>query len=163
MRPATRLPRLALLLLAGCAGGPRREPVAVIEIAPAKPEPAAAASAEKPPPAPPPASPPLVGHWIGVGVQASGATWAMDVELTSLGPGLCGHARYPSIPCTADWICGARSDGRSLQATERVTDGQNRCIDGGTMNLKLTPQGELSWRWAGSGETARAELARMSR
>ena len=86
----------------------------------------------------------------------------MVVEVTALGPGVCGRARYPSIPCASEWICAGRSDGRSLEAREMVTEGLDGCIDRGEMSMKVTPEGKLAWRWAGSGETAHAVLSRVT-
>jgi hypothetical protein len=107
--------------------------------------------------------PEVLGRWEGVGVQDSGSSWKMMVEIVGLGPGVCGHVRYPSLPCAADWICSARSDGQSLRAHEHITVGRSACIDGGQMTMALTPEGTLSWSWTGSGETAHAVLSRGQR
>ncbi len=149
--PTTRAAVVALSLSAGCAKQPPA--VVVVEIPAALPAP----SAEPAPPGPPP---PVLGHWEGRGVQESGASWDILVDLVALGPGLCGHARYPTEPCAADWICTARSDGRALRAREHLTAGREACIDGGEMTMEVTPAGTLAWHWVGSGEEAHAELSR---
>jgi len=143
-----------LVLGGGCA--PLPAAVVVIDIpaqAPTAPEAAPAAPAAQP-------APTLLGHWEGEGVQESGPTWTMVVDVVALGPGVCGRARYPKEPCTADWICSKRSDGRTLQAREHLTSGQEACVDDGEMTMEVTPAGTLAWRWTGSGEAAHAELTR---
>ena len=102
----------------------------------------------------------MLGHWVGVGRQASGESWEMIVDLVALDPGVCGQVRYPSIPCAAEWICSEGSGRRALRAREHVTEGQDACIDGGEMTMALTKDGHLAWTWTGSGETARAMLSR---
>jgi hypothetical protein len=142
-----------LLLAAGCApatGGPG---VAVVDIPPALPVVEAAAPELREPAS-------ILGHWQGVGKQESGASWKMLVDVVALGPGLCGRARYPSIPCAADWICTEPSDGRTLRAREHITTGRDACIEGGEMTMQLTPEGALEWSWTGSGEVARSLLTR---
>lgn len=84
----------------------------------------------------------------------------MVVNLVAVGPGLCGHAHYPTVPCAGDWICSGRWDGRVLHAREHLTAGRDECIEGGGMTMELTPEGKLSWRWTGSGEAAHALLSR---
>lgn len=100
----------------------------------------------------------MIGRWTGVGTQGDGQTWEMHVEITSTQPGPCGTVEYPSIPCSADWICLSGSSGRTVRAREDLTDGVGRCIDHGTMTMTLTPEGTLDWRWTGSGERASAKL-----
>ncbi|HEX7604563.1 MAG TPA: hypothetical protein VF316_23255 [Polyangiaceae bacterium] len=115
-------------------------------------EPAPAASALEPAT--------TLGRWVGVGRQVSGDSWEMVVDLVALGPGICGHVRYPTIPCAADWICSEGSGRRALRAREHVIEGQDACIDGGEMTMTLTRDGHLTWTWTGSGETAHAVLSR---
>ena len=153
--PAMRLfpaPAVALALaLTGCAAA-AQPGVAVIEIGPALPSSAA--------PEPPRAPTPILGHWRGVGRQSSGATWPMEVEITSLRPGRCARVRYPSIPCAAEWICTTRSDGTTLRAREHVTENRRACIDAGMLTMTVAGDHRAEWAWEGSGERAHARLTR---
>jgi hypothetical protein len=149
----------ASIFIAACAGSaPDTQPLVVVLVpAPlpqqvAAPEPIAAPEAEG-----------LLGHWEGVGRQDSGSTWAMEVDLHTVRPGVCGKVRYPTIPCAAEWICAGQSDGRTLHARERLTEHPERCIDAGEMTMELTPDGALEWTWSGGGESAHARLARGKR
>jgi hypothetical protein len=144
----------ALLLAAGCAPPTAGPPVVWIPLAPqAPPEPVAVPSER----------PEILGHWEGVGVQDSDTSWKMVVDIFGVGPGFCGRARYPSIPCAGAWICSGHSDGRALRARQRITEGHDACIDAGEMTMSLTPEGTLSWSWTGSGENAHAVLSRHQR
>jgi hypothetical protein len=107
----------------------------------------------------------FVGRWEGTGTQSDGDSWPMLVEITALGPGVCATVDYPSIPCRGQWLCTGARPG-VLEARERLLpDSVTRCVDGGTMKLRLGTDGALDWTWAshfrGSGVTASATLRRV--
>lgn len=159
---------LAVMVAVGTAlaGCPSRETLVAAPIAEITVPSASAASAASGAPrvvdggAPRASAEGIVGRWTGVGTQGDGQTWEMHVEITSTQPGRCGTVEYPSIPCSADWICLSGSSGRTVRAREDLTDGVGRCIDHGTMTMTLAPDGTLDWRWTGSGERASAKLTR---
>jgi hypothetical protein len=106
--------------------------------------------------------PAWVGRWEGIGRQDAQTTWPMVVELRATTPGVCATVSYPSIPCRAEWICSESApDARVREATEHLLDdGSSRCIDDGTMVMRLEADGSLQWLWRGSGEIASATLRR---
>ena len=103
-----------------------------------------------------PESNPFVGRWNGLGMQNDGQSWEMQVEITG-DRGKCAKVRYPSVPCAAEWIC-TDVNGGILTATERLTEGQNRCIDGGKLTLTLTGDYGAEWSWAKDASWAHATL-----
>jgi len=145
----------SIVLACGCA--PATGAAVVVVIAAPAPEPAASAAPAET------AAPVLLGRWVGVGRQDSGESWEMVVDLVGLDPGVCGHVRYPTIPCAADWICAEGVAHGALRAREHLTEGREACIDGGEMTMALTRDGHLAWTWTGSGETAHALLSRTRR
>ncbi|MFO0571346.1 MAG: hypothetical protein U0263_37300 [Polyangiaceae bacterium] len=145
---------IALLLLPSCASSRTRpEPPLIVATPPpaGEPEPALPLS-----PAP---ENPWAGDWEGTGVQNDGQVWPMRVGLTGATAGVCGQVSYPSIPCAGDWICkGVAADG-ALEIVEHLTDGKERCIDEGTMRVRVGEDG-LEWSWQGAGASATALLTR---
>lgn len=109
---------------------------------------------------PPPPNPFPLGRWAGTGVQGDGQSWPLEVDLWTTRSGACASVRYPSIPCAATWICVAQSSDGVLEAREELTEGHDRCIDGGTMTMRPVDD-HLEWQWQGSGQTARADLTRV--
>lgn len=105
----------------------------------------------------------LVGRWVGVGTQGDGQSWEMIVDIQSTAVGRCATVEYPSIPCSAEWICLAGTTATHLRAREDLTDGVGRCIDHGMMTMSVASDGTLDWRWNGSGDKATARLTRQSR
>ncbi len=102
----------------------------------------------------------LLGRWVGVGQQDDGQSWDLSVEITSTANGVCAHADYPTVPCRAEWICEGERDGY-VRAHERLLDDSAlRCIDNGTMMLRLGADGQLDWKWTGQGQSAQAKLRR---
>ena len=148
-------PLLALLLLAGCAPA-RGGAVAEIEIAAAPP-----ATAEPTAAPDQPQSAPVLGRWAGMGEQTSGSRWSIHVELHSLGPGPCGRVRYHDGGCVGEWICKGKSDGKRLEARERITRGP--CILTGDMTMSVEKDGTLDWHWENGDEKAWGRLSRSAR
>ncbi len=109
----------------------------------------------------PPAPVTLVGRWTGTGTQDDGQSWPIVVDVLSSAAGRCATARYPSIPCTADWFCTG-TDGDVVVAKEKVRTGAGKCIDNGEMRMQLV-DGSLEWSWRGEGQTANAVLRKEER
>lgn len=103
----------------------------------------------------------LIGRWAGVGRQDDGQSWDLQVEITSITNGLCGHADYPTVPCRADWICEGERDGAVRVHEHLLDDSALRCIDNGSMTMRIGPDGQIDWRWTGQGQSAQAKLHRM--
>ncbi len=102
----------------------------------------------------------FVGRWEGVGVQDDGSSWQMRVTLRGTRPGPCATVEYPTISCAAEWTCEQES-GEVLRAREQLTEGRDRCIDGGAIEMRLDTSGRLEWRYSGGGVSARATLRRV--
>jgi hypothetical protein len=158
-RPRLAVPLgCAAALACACASSPAPDTVEVVVVTPAAPAaPGVAAGA------PARAKGSLLGHWNGNGRQSDGPTWPLEIDVTSLDEGKCATAAYPSLDCTAEWECLEASNGRSIRAVERITKGVERCIDGGTMILELSDDGDAaSWQWEedDSEITAHAHLQR---
>lgn len=103
-----------------------------------------------------PSAEPLVGRWVGTGIQNDGQMWDIQVDIVS-DRGVCAKARYPSVPCAADWVC-TEARGGILTAVEHLTAGQNRCIDGGTLTFTLKGELDAEWAWSKDGTWAHASL-----
>jgi len=109
--------------------------------------------------APPSGDDPFIGRWQGIGTQDDGSSWPIVVDLFTLRPGVCAHVVYPTVPCTADWVCTGAKRGQ-IEAREHLQgDSVNRCVDGGTMTIRIL-RDELDWEWRGSGQTAGGRLHR---
>jgi hypothetical protein len=104
----------------------------------------------------------IVGKWRGVGTQDDGQSWAMEVDITSIGPGRCATVIYPSIPCRAEWICTRTAANGVVEAEEHlIDDSTHRCVDDGAMTMHVAADGTLDWKWTGPNETATARLKRV--
>ena len=103
----------------------------------------------------------LVGRWSGTGTQDDGQSWPIVVDVLSSAAGRCATARYPSIPCTADWFCTG-TEGDVVLAKEKLRTGAGKCIDNGEMRMQLV-DGTLEWSWRGDGQTANAVLHKEDR
>ncbi len=93
----------------------------------------------------------FAGNWRGVGVQADGAHW--DMQLT-LGPTL-GMVSYPELKCGGTWkFTEERVNG--LLATERIDYGREYCIETGNVLLLPYGTGQMLYVWCGPDENAGA-------
>jgi hypothetical protein len=154
---------LALFALIACANDKRVEaPVVDLAIPPLDASTAyQIAPATEPRRETPSSGGSMTGRWEGIGTQGDGLTWPMVVTMTTTGVGLCATVDYPSIPCQAEWHCTRESQGGKVEALERLTgDSARRCIDNGTMWMRLGGDDTLIWNWSGQGETATATLRR---
>lgn len=80
-----------------------------------------------------------------------------------LEPGRCATISYPSLDCGGHWECLPGSTSASLRATEHITKAPDRCIDGGTVEMELSKDGDtLLWRWRDDRSELTAE-ARLQR
>lgn len=154
-RMSRTLASLALVAL-GCspAPAPRPQPPTSVVV----PAPAATIATDGDSPTPEPES--IVGRWQGIGVQDDGSSWQMRVTIRGTRAGPCATVEYPTIACAADWIC-EDGTGELLRAREQLTDGHDRCIDGGAIEMRVDPSGLLEWRYTGGGVSARASLRRQ--
>ncbi|MFO0665788.1 MAG: hypothetical protein U0174_17680 [Polyangiaceae bacterium] len=101
----------------------------------------------------------LTGRWGGTGTQSDGQKWQIFVTFRPTLQGLCATAEYPGVGCTADWTCRGMEEGH-LVASERITRGKDKCIDGGEMRMEWVEGDLLEWSWRKDGETAEALLRR---
>lgn len=101
----------------------------------------------------------FAGRWTGTGTQNDGQRWLLVVNFKPTATGLCATAEYPGIGCAAEWVCRGIEDDQVV-ASERLTQGKDKCIDGGEMRMDF--QGDsLEWSWRKDGETAEAILRRV--
>lgn len=105
--------------------------------------------------------PGMAGRWEGIGRQDDGQTWALVVDLSSTRHGVCATADYPTVPCRAQWICTREEEGELRAREQLLDDSASRCIDHGTMTMRLAPDGALEWSWSGQGQSAVARLRRV--
>ncbi len=106
------------------------------------------------------ADPGFRGRWEGTGLQNDGQSWPIVVNANGNHRGECATAEYPTIRCTAVWFCTAEDADGTVRGREQLTDGLDRCIDSGTLSMRLTESGELQMSWQGDGITAEATLRR---
>jgi hypothetical protein len=98
----------------------------------------------------------LGGTWQGNVTQDNpNSTYPMEMELY----GEKGSINYPSLRCggTLQFV---RSDGMVYWYREALTFGKDKCIDGGTVEMRPHPVDKSAWiwRWDGGGTTARGVL-----
>jgi hypothetical protein len=148
-----------LMCVAACL---KREPVSapVIDVAATPLDASVLPIGEGPPPRSRGGEVALTGRWEGVGTQDDQTSWPMIVEISTTRAGVCAAVEYPSIPCRAEWVCMRDREG-TLEARERLLDDSAlRCVDDGTMTMRLTADGTLDWQWRGAGQSATAKLRR---
>jgi len=98
----------------------------------------------------------VAGTWTGIGYQYDTKTqWPIEMTLFARGNigDVIGMISYPSLSCTGDLIRQPER-GSTLAMTERLTAGQGRCVDGGTIRIPQRAIGhEIEWRWDFSNGT----------
>ena len=94
--------------------------------------------------------------WAGDGIQDGGQRWSVKIALEGKGA----RISYPSIPCggTLDILT---STAEAITLRETITTGQDLCVTGGTLVLRVEAGGSLLFNWSdpASGQTATAILA----
>ncbi len=103
----------------------------------------------------------LVGRWEGIGAQDDGLTWPFSVEILSVQSGSCGAATYPTLRCQGEWECTGFKDGVLVADEHLLDDGATRCIDDGSMTMRMRTDGTLDWRWTGQGQNASSTMRRV--
>ncbi len=83
----------------------------------------------------------VLGHWAGTVNPERGPPYSMVLDVKSTGPGRCGVVSYPSLNCDSEWWCDKASDGRTLKASEKITQGQKNCR-GGEVTISAAPDGQ---------------------
>lgn len=89
----------------------------------------------------------IVGTWQGYVVQPGAEPYSttMRVSLPS-SRGTCGTVDYPELGCGGELHdCNDQGDG-SYRMLERINRGQQRCVDGGIIEVRPSA-GSLSWAW----------------
>ena len=88
-------------------------------------------------------APSLNGVWRGTGHQSpagtAGADWSIAMTIAASGASI----QYPSLSCGGTLTQISR-DATSAQFRESITYGREKCIDGGTITVRLF-NGKLSW------------------
>ncbi|HEY6630095.1 MAG TPA: hypothetical protein VIZ90_01455 [Rhizobiaceae bacterium] len=92
----------------------------------------------------------LAGTWTGQGHQSpaglTGAEWPISM---TIGEGTA-SIDYPSLGCGGS-LTEISNDGTSAKYRERITYGQDVCIDGGAITVTFF-QDSLSWTWVGQSQ-----------
>jgi len=105
--------------------------------------------------------PSLLGTWEGEGRQSDGPTWHMKVKVVTFRKGTCAYVDYPALGCAGQWECTVDTDGLWLRGKEVLSQGQSKCLDGGTVELVFDKtHGVARFEWSSQGITAEAELRR---
>ena len=105
---------------------------------------------------------PILGLWRGRGEQTSGATWTIELEVTSATRGDCAAIRYPSSACGGTWRCTYGTTRTRLEASEQIAHGKTSCIDGGEVTAWLAEDTDrMRYVWKTPGESAWGELERV--
>ena len=81
-------------------------------------------------------------RFYGVGWQADGSHWSIELLLTPLG----GQIAYPSLACSGEWKM-IRNGGDELEYVERITLGTDACVALGTVVLSPLSGGRLLYTW----------------
>jgi hypothetical protein len=93
------------------------------------------------------AADPLTGVWHGTGTQyppGRDPDWTIVMTINDHG----GSIDYPSLSCGGTLTQLSR-DANSAQFRETIVYGQQRCVDGGTITVRLV-NGKLTWSYTGS-------------
>jgi hypothetical protein len=92
----------------------------------------------------------VAGTWVGTGYQYDlKSTWPIQMTLFARGEvgDVIGVLSYPSLNCTAELIRQPER-GDVLAMTEKLTTGQGKCVDNGTIRIPRRPTArELDWKW----------------
>ena len=96
----------------------------------------------------------LGGSWEGKVTQDNPPeTYPMEMNLY----GNVGNINYPSLGCGGN-LEFIRTDGKVYWYREHITFGKDKCIDGGTIQMRRHALGDdtyWDWRWGGGGASAR--------
>lgn len=99
----------------------------------------------------------LGGSWEGQVTQSNPpSTFPMEMNLF----GNVGNINYPSLHCGGN-LQFIRTDGTSFWYREHLTSGKDKCIDGGTIQLRRHPLGDNTawdWQWEGGGVSVRGVI-----
>jgi hypothetical protein len=106
----------------------------------------------------------IKSHAAGLGGSFEGnvtqskppSTFPMEMNLY----GNVGNINYPSLGCGGN-LEFLRTDGTSFWYRERLSFGKDKCIDGGTIQLRRHALGDdntWEWRWEGGGVTVRGVI-----
>ena len=103
----------------------------------------------------------LAGVWSGPVDQPNVAGYSMNLVLMDTGDGeLLGVVDYSELSC-GGYLEFVASDQSSVEMREKITYGNGRCVDTGTVVLQPDASGtHLSWSYSGGGLGATAQLVR---
>ena len=91
----------------------------------------------------------LSGSWSGEVSQINPpATYTVEMQVDGNG----GNISYPSAGCGGK-LEFLRTDGTSYWYQERISYGEDKCTNGGVIEIGVQPSGDntLDWKWTGSG------------
>jgi len=104
---------------------------------------------------------PVESHAEGLGGSFAGEVTQVDPPITFRMEmnlyGSNGNINYPSLNCGGN-LQFVNSDGTSFWYRENLTYGEDRCIDGGMIEMRRHALGgdtNWDWRWTGGGTSAR--------
>ncbi len=82
------------------------------------------------------------GMWHGAGVQVDGVDWPISVNIMEDRA----LVDFPTLNCGGHWEY-LTIDNYQITAVERITYGQEICVDGGMILISVVDPGSLDYRW----------------
>jgi hypothetical protein len=98
------------------------------------------------------------GTWVGTGYQYdTQSRWTIRMTLRVSGQATAaGRITYPSLACGGVLSLQTVEQGR-VRVIEDITDGENACIDHGSIEMRLLDTARLKWQWNHPDGTPGAE------
>jgi hypothetical protein len=98
----------------------------------------------------------MQGTWEGT-VRQAGVNTSYTMRLTVTTYSYL--VSYPSVPCSGSWSLNRTGSG-TANFTERITSGQDKCVDGGSVTVGDLGQNRMQYRWSSSNDSATATLSK---
>lgn len=98
------------------------------------------------------------GTWVGTGYQYdTQSRWTIRMTLRASGQATAaGRIAYPSLACGGVLSLQTVEQGR-LRVLEDITDGEDACIDQGSIEMRFLGATRLNWQWSHPDGTPGAE------
>ncbi len=87
----------------------------------------------------------LGGKWIGMGLQIDSPqnpTWKIELNVDMKNKSCL--IKYPTLECSGKWVLKS-GDTRRAIFTEHITEGKNKCYDGGKLVLTKIDENHISY------------------
>jgi len=104
------------------------------------------------------------GHWRGLADVTSAlpnAPTQMDVSTTIVNGTQCGSFEYGAIACSGVWTCNSSFNAPTMEISETVRYGDERCPTGARVELRQTNDpNQLQFIYQSAGISATGTLSR---